>query len=148
MAGECDICLKHQGRGPLSGHLIGRSDGFWVYHAMADEDGMARLGWLFIESDRHVPYLADLNADEAAALGVLRTRLANALRKEVGAELVLTFVIGMGMAHFHEHLVPRSAATPREVPWYDSDEALPKAEAGQVAHLAVRLRAQLGLDAD
>jgi ATP adenylyltransferase len=148
MAGECDICLRHRGRGPLSGQLIGRSDGFWVYHAMADKDGMARLGWLFIESDRHVPYLADLNADEAAALGVLRTRLANALRKEVNAELVLTFVIGMGIAHFHEHLVPRSAATPREVPWYESDEALPKAEPSRVAELAHRLRKALEFTVD
>lgn len=148
MAGECDICLKHQGRGRLSEQLIGRPEGFWVYHPMADEEGMARLGWLFIESDRHVPYLADLNPDEAAALGVLRTRLADALREEVDAQLVLTFVIGMGIAHFHEHLLPRMPDTPKDVAWYDSEEALPKADARQVADLAERLRARVGLRAD
>lgn len=148
MAGECDICLKHQGRGPLSGQLIGRTEDFWVYHAMADEDGLARLGWMFIESDRHVPYLADLDHDEAAALGVLRTRLADALREEVDAQLVLTFVIGMGIAHFHEHLLPRMPDTPKDVAWYDSDDALPKADALQVAELAQRLRARVGLQAD
>ena len=148
MAGECDICLKHEGKGPLTGELVGRTPDFWVYHAMADEQGMAHLGWLFIESDRHAPYLADLTEDEAAALGVLRTRLASALRDEVDAELVLTFVIGLGIAHFHEHLVPRHAGTPHDLPWYDSAEALPKADAGRVADLAARLRARVSLQAD
>jgi ATP adenylyltransferase len=145
MAYECDICLKHRGRGRLSGELIGRGDGFWVYHAMPDAEGKARLGWLFIESDRHVPYMADLDAHEAASLGELRTSLANALRQEVDAQLVLTFVIGMGIAHFHEHLVPRAATTPQDVAWYDTAESLPKADQQQVANLASRLRARLGL---
>ena len=148
MVDRCDICLKHDGKGPLSGELVGRSEGFWVYHAMADEQGMARLGWLFIESDRHAPYLADLTEDEGTLLGELRTRLAGALRDELDAPLVLTFVIGMGIAHFHEHLVPRHAGTPRDLPWYDSAEALPKADASRVADLAARLRARVGLQAD
>jgi len=141
---ECVICLKHLGEGPVKGELIGRSDGFRIYHAMADEQGLSPLGWLFIESERHAPYLVDLTADEAAKLGRLRVRIAAALKAELGAEFVLTFVLGLGVAHFHEHLVPRMPDTPKDVAWYASDEALLKADAIAVAALAERLRARLG----
>lgn len=129
----------------LSGELIGRGDGFRIYHAMAKDDGLAPLGWLFIESERHVPYVADLSEEEAASLGVLRTRLANALREELGAEHVLTFVLGLGIAHFHEHLVPRLRDTSAKIPWHASAEALPKGGQSEIANLAGRLRARLGI---
>jgi diadenosine tetraphosphate (Ap4A) HIT family hydrolase len=145
MSDECVICLKHHGGGPLAGELIGRTGGFRIYHAMADDEGNARLGWLFIEIERHVPYLADLSDAEASTLGTLRTRLARALRHELGAEFVLSFVIGLGVAHFHEHVVPRMQGTSSDVAWYDSDEVLPQADATEVADLARRLRATLGL---
>ncbi len=78
----CPICEKHLGRGPLQGRLVTRTAGFWVYHAPLDDDGRAPRGYLIIESDRHAEYLADLTADEARALGELRTRLAAVLRAE------------------------------------------------------------------
>jgi diadenosine tetraphosphate (Ap4A) HIT family hydrolase len=128
--------------------LIGRRDGFRIYHSMADDEGRARLGWIFIETERHVAYLPDLRNDEAAALGVLRTQVAAALRDALGAQYVLTFVLGLGVAHFHEHLVPRMPDTPDEVAWHASAEALPRVDATQVADLAERLRARLGLQDD
>ena len=143
------ICLKHQGAGPLTGKYIGRADGFRVYHAKTDEDGLSPLGWIFIESERHVRYVTDLTDEEAANLGLLRTRLARAVRDVLGAEFVLTFVLGLGIAHFHEHLVPRMPGTSLEdVAWYESDEALPKADEAQVAALAARLRQSLPLASD
>jgi ATP adenylyltransferase len=145
MESECVICLKHQGRGPLTGQLIGRIGDFYVYHAKTDDQGLSPLGWLFIESVRHVPYVADLTDEEASALGRLRTHLARALRIELGAEFVLTFVLGIGVAHFHEHLVPRMPGTSADVAWYASDEALPKGDAAQVKSLAEGLRNRLGL---
>ena len=140
---DCPICLKHRGAGPLRGELIGRWDGFWVYHAPPDENGFASLGHLFIETDRHVPYLADLAADEAEALGRLRTRAAAALRADTQAEFVLAAVIGRGVAHFHEHLFARFPETPAEVPWHQSDEAAPRADRRAVADLVRRLKEAL-----
>ena len=136
---DCPICAKHRGEGPLRGELIGRWDGFWVYHAPPNESGLASLGHLFIETDRHVPYLADLSPDEAAALGRLRTRLAAALRAATDAEFVLAAVVGLGVAHFHEHLFARFPRTPNDVPWHQSDEAAPRADQATIAVLARRL---------
>lgn len=142
---ECVICLKHRGEGPLTGQLIARVDEFWVYHARTDDEGRSPLGWLFIESDRHASYIWDLGEGESANLGRLRTRLARALRDELGAEFVITLVIGMGVAHFHEHLIPRMRGAPADLHWHQSDEALPKAMPDEVAALAERLRRALGL---
>jgi len=52
---DCQICAKHRGEGPLGGELVTRIDGFWIYHAPAGKDGLASLGHLLIESDRHAP---------------------------------------------------------------------------------------------
>jgi hypothetical protein len=81
---DCTICLKYEGRGPLTGLLIARAAGFLIYHAMTDEEGRSPLGYLFIESERHTPYLWDLSdevlpkagPDEVAAFAKrLRNRL-------------------------------------------------------------------------
>jgi ATP adenylyltransferase len=140
---DCRICAKHRGDGTLKGELVGRAQGFWIYHAQPAEDGLAALGHLVIESDRHAPYLTDLTDPEAAALGPLRSHLARALRDELGVPFVFAAVIGTGIAHFHEHLLPRHPAVRPEVPWHQSDEAGPQADAKAVAELARRLAKRL-----
>jgi ATP adenylyltransferase len=140
---DCLICAKHRGEGPLKGELVGRRDGFWVYHAPPGDDGLAPLGYLIIETDRHAPYLADLTDAEAAALGRLRTRMALALRDELDVPLVFAAVVGRGVAHFHEHVMPRHSSVPDDVPWHQSDEAGPHADAATIADLARRLASRL-----
>jgi ATP adenylyltransferase len=140
---DCAICAKHRGEGPMKSELVGRYDEFWVYHGQPGTDGRAALGHLVIESDRHAPYLADLTDSEAAALGRLRSRVARALQDELGVPFVFTAVIGRHIAHFHEHLLPRHPGVPSEVPWHQSDEAGPQADAQAVADLAQRLAARL-----
>jgi ATP adenylyltransferase len=140
VADDCPICQKHRGEGPLRGELIGRTERFWVYHGPPDAQGLAGLGHLFIESDRHAPHLADLAPEEATELGALRTRLANALREATDAEFVLAAVIGIGVAHFHEHLFIRPRGTPADVPWHESDDGAPRVDAAAVARLRDQLR--------
>jgi ATP adenylyltransferase len=142
-ASDCQICAKHRGEGPLGGELVAQLDGFWVYHAPPAEDGRAPLGYLFIESDRHAPYVDDLTEEEASALGRLRTRLVGALRREISPEHVFAAVVGRGVSHFHEHLIPRYADTPQDVPWHRSDEFAPGATQGEVADLVHRLQRRL-----
>jgi diadenosine tetraphosphate (Ap4A) HIT family hydrolase len=143
VTGECRTCAKHRGEGPLGGQLVTQLDGFWIYHAPPGPDGQAPLGYLFIESDRHVPHLGALSEEEAMALGRLRTRLAAALRAEVAAEHVFAAVIGQTEPHFHEHLVTRHPDTPPDIPWHRSDEFLPRANADEVEDLARRLAGHL-----
>jgi len=140
---NCPICAKHRGEGSLTGELVTRRDGFWVYHAPVGDDGLAPLGYLIIESDRHVPYLADLSHEEAAGLGRLRTRLASALRGTLEFEFVFAAVIGTGIDHFHEHLLPRPAREPRDVEWHRSDELLERADVDKVAAFARRVSAAI-----
>jgi ATP adenylyltransferase len=142
--GACDLCRKHASADPGVGRLIARLDGFWVFHAPAADDGRAPLGYLYLESDRHAPFLADLTDDEAAALGRIRSRLAAGLREAFDPEFVFAAVIGRSIPHFHEHLFVRHRGTPTDVSWDASDEAAPRADAAQVAALVERLRAALG----
>ncbi len=143
MSEDCLICARHRGEGPLGGELVGRLNGFWVWHAPPGDDGAASLGHLIIESDRHAPYLDDLTVQEARDLGVLRVRATRALRTELEPEFVFAAVIGKGVAHFHEHLICRFPGTDPNVPWHASDDAAPRADAATVAALARRLRARL-----
>ncbi len=55
MAGDCPICARHRGEGPLGGELVARVDGFWVWHAAPGQDGGASLGHVIIESDAMRP---------------------------------------------------------------------------------------------
>src|SRR6187397_2251152 len=145
MSDECVICQRHRGEGPLTGQLIARIRGFEIWSARTDDEGRAPLGYLFIESEQHVPYVTDLPDDDAAALGLLRTRLTRALRDVLGAEFVITAVIGTGVPRFHEHLLPRMPGTPDSIAWHASDSALRWVEAQEIADLGARLRAALGL---
>lgn len=140
---DCRICTKHAGADRASGELIGRWEGFWVYHAPPDDQGVAVLGRVFIETDRHAPYLADLTDEEAAALGRLRVRLSRALRTLLDAEVVMHLVIGLGVAHFHELLIARPSGTPRDVPWHEADRVSPRATTADVANLARQLEESL-----
>jgi ATP adenylyltransferase len=148
MADDCLICAKHRGQGPLGGELVARLDGFWLWHAPPGADGRAALGHLIIESDRHLPYLDDLDDREAAALGRIRTEAARALRAELSPTHVFAAVIGQRVAHFHEHLICRFPDTADEVPWHASDEAAPRVDTAEITALARRLKEQLDRPAD
>ena len=59
-----------------------------------------------------MPYLADLTDRGAEAIGRVVRRATVALRTELAPDFVFTMVVGMGIAHFHQHLFVRHAGTP------------------------------------
>ena len=63
-------------------------------------------GFGYLEPKRHVPYITDLDADEAATFGPTIARVATALKAASGAELVYVYVFGGGIPHLHVHLGP------------------------------------------
>jgi diadenosine tetraphosphate (Ap4A) HIT family hydrolase len=87
--------------------------------------------------------MTDLSEQEAAALGRLRTELARALKDELKVEFVFAAVIGTGVEHFHEHLLPRPKREPREVEWHRSDELLERGDEAAVRHLAALIKARI-----
>ncbi len=67
------------------------------------------LGFAYLEPKRHIPYITDLNGNEARTFGDVLARVTQVLREETGAELVYIYVFGGGVPHLHVHLAPHHA---------------------------------------
>lgn len=143
-APECLICDKLRGVGPLVTPAIRRDELVSVSHRQVDPDGTAPLGHLVVESIRHVPYLDDLTEAETTAMADAVRRSARALRAELEPAFVFTMVIGMGIAHVHQHVLVRHPRTPHDVPWHASLDwsDAPRGDAADIAVLSTRLAAR------
>jgi diadenosine tetraphosphate (Ap4A) HIT family hydrolase len=136
----------------MPGRLIYSDE--WVYasHAHAGDIGMADadtpqyLGWVTVETRRHIPELGDMNDLEAQRFGWLMARASRAILAATHAEHVYAFVLGHGVPHLHMHLIPRYAGTPREYWGQRVDEwpDAPHGDLGQIADLCERIRSLLG----
>jgi histidine triad (HIT) family protein len=139
----CYVCEKHKsGDG-----LIAGDDLVLVGHVLPDapgSNGRVYLGHLIVEPRRHVPGLADLTTDEAAALGQWAARAARALQ----AEHVYSSVIGHRIDHLHLHLIPRYPDTPPEYWWPNLDDwpDAPMGGSTEVTRLMDEIRARLDVD--
>jgi histidine triad (HIT) family protein len=113
---DCFVCNKHRQGDYAEGGVIFSDDTVYAGHCHLLGRQDIHLGWLMVEPRRHVAELGDLTGREAAALGTLVSRLAQALQQSEGAEHVYSFVFGDGLAvpHLHIHLMPRYPGTPRE----------------------------------
>jgi diadenosine tetraphosphate (Ap4A) HIT family hydrolase len=63
-------------------------------------------GFCYLEPKRHIPYITNLDGEEARTLGEVLAKLTSALKEETNAELVYLFVFGGGVPHLHFHLAP------------------------------------------
>jgi diadenosine tetraphosphate (Ap4A) HIT family hydrolase len=135
----CSICARIEGEHDFvleDEHVV-------VEHLEPQADGNAYLGYLFVETRRHVAALGDLEPEEAAAVGRAATRTARALEAATGAEHVYAAVIGHHSPHFHAHVIARHPGTPREYWWVRVDEwpDAPRGDAQAIAAFCERLRA-------
>lgn len=108
---DCFICRKHRGEIHVPGGAIYEDDLLYVGHISSDS-GEAYLGYVIIDLKRHAPGLAEMQDEEAAAIGRMLTRVSQALKACLGAEHVYSFVLGDHVAHLHIHMVPRYPNTP------------------------------------
>ena len=133
----CFVCRKHRGEIIVPGGAIYEDALLYAVHIAGanDADQTAYVGWLIVEPKRHAPGLGDLTAEEAAALGVLVSRLARALCAVAGAEHVYSFVLGDHVPHLHVHLAPRYPGTPRAY-WGTRVDEWPQAPRGGPAEMA------------
>ncbi|HEX9634478.1 MAG TPA: hypothetical protein VGB34_03215 [Candidatus Limnocylindria bacterium] len=99
---DCILCRGAEGDEELDVVEVW-SDALWRFT-------MARhgptLGFGYVEPIRHIPYLADLDGEEAATFGPVIARTSAVLREASGARLVYAFVYGGGVPHLHVHLAP------------------------------------------
>ncbi len=143
---ECLVCRKHRGEVVAPGGPIYTDDLISIYHAQLwGEEKDHYLGHFFVESNRHVPQLADLNEQEAQAIGLWISRVAQALLQTEGMEHVYAFYIGDGVPHVHVHVIGRRPGAPREY-WGSKVDEWPGAPRGgeaEIAQVADRVRAYL-----
>jgi len=140
----CFFCDRQDGRVPLVGGAIYVDELVYASH-MFDSSAPTYLGYLAVQTRRHVHQWADLTDAEAAAIGILLMRLSRALKACVGVEHTYVVSYAEVVPHFHALLTARYPGTP-EVYWrgqvYDWPQA-PKGGAGEVALLCDKLRAYL-----
>jgi histidine triad (HIT) family protein len=148
MAG-CFICAKHQDMSAVPGGEVASDEHCVVSHLPLITPSGAQqavyVGYLFVETRRHVAELGDLTRSEASSLGRLATQASAALQRATGAEHIYAAVIGHGIEHLHLHLIARYPHTPRELWWTRVDEwpDAPRGGADSISDLAERVRVAL-----
>lgn len=99
---ECLLCDGDRAAGELNRDIVWE-DRLWRL-------SMSRRGYTtgfgYLEPKRHVPYVTDLDGEEAATFGAVLARVTSALKQAAGAELVYVYVFGGGIPHLHVHLGP------------------------------------------
>jgi diadenosine tetraphosphate (Ap4A) HIT family hydrolase len=105
---DCITCEVHAGRVLPAGGII-FEDGLW-----RAEHGVDRLvrGYVVLKPKRHVHELADLEADEAEAMGAALRTLLGAMRAALGTERIYVCSFAETVHHLHFHLIPRYADMP------------------------------------
>jgi diadenosine tetraphosphate (Ap4A) HIT family hydrolase len=99
-------------------------------------------GYSFLNSRRHIPYVTDLDGEEAASLGTVLRRVTRALRQSTGASLVYVHIFGDGAAHLHLHLVPHTLGDALSTQVVRA--ATPDADADALQSAAERIQTALG----
>ncbi len=142
-ATECLVCRKHNRDLAVPGGFIYEDDLVAISHAqLFGEEKDHYLGHVFVESKRHVPELADLTAEEAQAIGLWVSRVAQALLHVEQMEHVYSFFIADGVPHVHVHVIGRRPGAPREYwgPRVDDWPQAPRGSETEIAQVADRLR--------
>ncbi len=145
---DCLICRKHRGEIVVPGGSIYEDDLLYASHRgnfQTQEEQPIYLGYLMVETKRHIPGLADLTNNEAQTIVLLVTRLSRALKATEGAEHIYAFVLGDHVPHLHVHIVPRYPRAPREYWGIHVDEwpDAPRGRLQEMADLTTRIRTYL-----
>jgi diadenosine tetraphosphate (Ap4A) HIT family hydrolase len=112
MAGSagCRICDEVAGRIVAPGGPI-YDDGLWLvsHHTGAWTDA----GEVLVKLRRHVESLAEVTAEESAALGPILRAGAAAIERAVAPERVYVMSFNERLRHLHFYILPRTRSLPR-----------------------------------
>lgn len=143
---DCFICRKHRREVSVIGGAIYGDDLIYAGHVKIREgESTAYLGYLMVETKRHIPSLAELTETEAQAMGLIVAYLSRALKTSEKAEHVYDFVLGNHVPHLHIHVIPRYVGTPREY-WGTKIGEWPRAPKGgpkEIEATCIRIRTYL-----
>jgi diadenosine tetraphosphate (Ap4A) HIT family hydrolase len=99
---DCVICRREAGDDE-PGRVLIWQDPLWRL-PMSHSGQVA--GFAYLEPERHIPYVTDLDGEEACTFGEVWSRVTRVLREESGAELVYITAFGGSVPHLHVHLPP------------------------------------------
>lgn len=99
---DCILCKGTAGDAAL-GRVQVWEDSLWRLTTCLEGEV---LGFSYLEPKRHVPYVTDLDGEEAQTFGGVLARTSRALREATEAEVVYVYVFGGGIPHLHVHLAP------------------------------------------
>lgn len=63
-------------------------------------------GLCYLEPNRHIPYLTDLDGEEAIEFGPVIAKICKTLKEVFKAKLVYVYIFGGHIPHLHVHLAP------------------------------------------
>ena len=123
---------------------IGRG-GRWLLRHHPDPAPL--LGWLMLDSCRHLGGPADFTPLEAQAWGPAVQWASALVRELTGCDRVYAIAFGEGALHLHLHLIPRFAQEPQTAAWSVADHyravavgERAAAPSAQVSDLVMRAR--------
>ena len=90
-------------------------------------------GWMMMISRRHVAGPAHFDDAEARAFGLALRHFERVLERVTGALRVYTVAMGESSPHFHAHMVPRTAAMPKDAKGWGVFDLERAAKAGEIA---------------
>ena len=101
-AKECLICQGREGDAELERVEVWE-DRLWRLTVSLSAESP---GFSYLEPKRHIPYVTDLDGEEAATFGPVLQRVTQVLKEATGSEVIYIYVFGDGIPHFHVHLAP------------------------------------------
>jgi diadenosine tetraphosphate (Ap4A) HIT family hydrolase len=105
----CVACRANRGEITAPGGVL-YDDSLWrLEHTF---EPIPMVGWLVLKPLRHVESMADLTPDEAAALGPLLRRIAQAMDETLTPAKVYAALFAEAVSHLHIHLIPRAPDLP------------------------------------
>ena len=100
---SCLLCSPERAAVAFARRTVWQND---LWRLSLVEDGSPVVGFGHLEPIRHVPYLSELDGDEALTLGSTLAQVTNTLKSATGADLVYVYVFGERVAHLHFNLAP------------------------------------------
>lgn len=100
LAGDCALCRGTEGDRELDRTQVWE-DSLWRLTMSRRSPTRA---FAYLEPKRHIPYLADLDGEEARTFGPVLAQACAAIRVASGANLVYLYVFGGGIPHLHVHI--------------------------------------------
>ena len=114
----CGVCLQHNNSASQQRFEISRN-GLWVLRHHPNP--APRVGWLLLDTSRHVSGPVDFCEREASQWGLAVQQASRLVQSMTGCDRVYAIAFGEGARHLHLHLIPRFGDDPETEAWCVAD---------------------------